>query len=100
MADVTAGYSMKYEDLPAKNNKIITRKDSKMSKKKEEMPTAKFKKSYSKSRAEHYKDVIIAVLVTGIIAFIAGVQFNNGQNKAITAAVNAITPTASATELK
>jgi hypothetical protein len=99
MADVTAGYSMKYENLPAKNNKIIIRKDIKMSKK-QELPTAKLKKSYSKSRAEHYKDVIIAVLVTGIIAFIAGVQFNTGQNKAITAAVNAITPTASATELK
>ena len=99
MADVMAGYLVQYEDLPAKNNNKIIRRDSKMSKK-QEIPTAKTRKSYQKTRAEHYKDIVIAVLITGIIAFIAGAQFNAGQNNAISKAVEAVTPQASATELK
>jgi hypothetical protein len=68
--------------------------------KKQEIPTAKTRKSYQKTRAEHYKDIVIAVLITGIIAFIAGAQFNAGQNNAISKAVEAVTPQASATESK
>lgn len=95
MADVMAGYLVQYEDLPAKNNNKIIRKDTKMSKK-QEIPTAKTRKAYSKTRGEHYKDILIAVLITGIICFVAGLQFANSNNEAIKAAVEAVTPAAEA----
>lgn len=71
-----------------------------MPKSTKEVPTAKVRKSYSKTRGEHYKDIVIAVLITGIIAFIAGVQFANNSNAKIQAAVDAIAPAANAQELK
>ena len=45
------------------------------------------KAKYSKTRGEHIKDIIIAMLVTGIIAFSAGIWFNEGKHKEIETAV-------------
>ena len=54
-------------------------------------------KKYNKTRAEHYKDIAIFVLVTAIIAFIAGLQFANSNDAKVQAAVQALTPVVSAT---
>ena len=96
MADVLDGYSLKYEDMPKKKYNLINKGGSKMSK---EVKQAKVSK-YSKTRAEHYKDIVIAVLVTGIIAFLAGATMQSKQQTAVIDAVQALTPTASATESK
>ena len=45
------------------------------------------KAKYSKTRGEHFKDIVIAMLITGIITFIGGVQFQVNQQKAIDTAV-------------
>lgn len=45
------------------------------------------KAKYSKTRGEHIKDVIIAVLITGIIAFVGGMVFQGEQQAAIETAV-------------
>lgn len=61
-----------------------------------EVKTAKTRKVYSKTRGEHYKDIVIAVLITAIIAFIGGAVFQSKQQNAINTAVKAVTPSASA----
>ena len=101
MADVK-GYELKYEDLPKKRYKIIkaTRKGGKGSKMSKELKTAKVRKSYSKTRTEHMKDIVITILVTAILAFIAGAMFQNNQHDVVENALNAVTPTASAETLK
>lgn len=53
-------------------------------------------KTYNKTRAEHLKDIIITVLITGIIAFIGGAMFQSKQQDAINTAVQAVAPTANA----
>lgn len=69
----------------ANNNKTISTEAPKASKK------------YSKTRGEHAKDLIIAMLITGIIAFIGGMHFANQQNGRVATAVkNAVTPAVSA----
>lgn len=83
-----SSYKLDFEELP-----LTTRmggKDSKMSKQpKVEAPA----KSYNKTRGEHVKDVLIAVLVAGIVAFIGGMQFANKQNATVDEAVKAVTLT-------
>lgn len=54
------------------------------------------KAKYAKTRGEHYKDIVIAILIAGIIAFIGGMHFANTQHDAIDTAVKAVQPTASA----
>jgi hypothetical protein len=54
------------------------------------------KAKYNKTRGEHFKDIVIAMLITGIIAFIGGMTFQTKQQHAIEAAVQAIAPTAHA----
>lgn len=49
---------------------------------------------YGKTRGEHRKDIIIAVLVTGIIAFVGGMMFQGNQQHAIDTAVKSATPVA------
>lgn len=56
----------------------------------------KTSKKYAKTRGEHYKDIVIAILVASIIAFIGGMHFSNQQNGKIANAVKAVTPTVSA----
>ena len=88
-----ADYPLEFEDVPQ-----ITRKggkDSKMSKTTvTEAPKAS--KKYAKTRGEHAKDIVIAVLLTGILAFIAGVQFSSSNNARVDAAIEKLTPTAHA----
>lgn len=55
-------------------------------------------KKYAKTRGEHYKDIVIAILVAGIIAFISGMHFSNQQNNHTAEAVK--TATAQATAVK
>lgn len=85
-------FNLFYEDLqqPQKRGG----KDSKMSKTTNE--AQKPSKKYNKTRAEHYKDIAIFVLVTAIIAFTAGLQFANSNNAKVQAAVQALTPVVSA----
>ena len=45
------------------------------------------KAKYSKTRGEHIKDIVIAMLITGIITFIGGVQFQANQQRTIETAV-------------
>lgn len=52
---------------------------------------SKASKKYQKSRGEHAKDVMIAVLVTAVIAFIGGMHFSNQQHLQVDRAVTAAT---------
>jgi hypothetical protein len=100
MTDVLADYKLHYEDIPRKKYQLIKQGDSKMSK---EVKQAKTRKVYSKTRSEHYKDVLIAVLITAIVAFVAGLQAQAKQQQAIDQAVQSVAVPASAedaTELK
>lgn len=71
-------------------------KGQKMSNKSTVTAEPKAAKKYAKTRGEHYKDIVIAVLVAGIIAFVGGMHFSNQQNSRITSAVKAVVPSASA----
>lgn len=56
----------------------------------------KASKKYAKTRGEHYKDIVITILVTAIVAFICGAVFQSKQQNAINTAVKAVAPSASA----
>lgn len=97
MGNTLAEYPLHFEDIPEKQHKISnTRKggkDNKMSKaNKVEAPA----KVYSKTRGEHFKDIVIAILITSVIAFVAGMSFQGKQHDAIDRAVKAVTPSADA----
>jgi hypothetical protein len=91
-------YGTPYIDNPKLyRKKAVGRTFNKMSKTTQtQEPVKASKAKYSKTRGEHAKDILIAMLVTGIIAFIGGMQFSNSQHTAITSAVKAVTPSASA----
>lgn len=97
MGETLAEHKLQYEDLPRKNNynkktaKAVGRTE--MSKVPEAVKQAK---SYKKTRGEHFKDIVITVLVTSIVAFVAGSMFANKQQARIDRAVQAVTPTANA----
>lgn len=57
---------------------------------------AKPTKSYRKTRGEHYKDIVIAILVTAVIGFVAGMHFSNKHNAEVQSAVKAAQTTAQA----
>lgn len=78
------GFELAYEYVPAKKYKL--RGVEKMSKE------AKEAKVYAKSRTEHYKDIVIAILVTGIIAFCLGSQYQSHHVAEIQKAVSAVQP--------
>ena len=68
-----------------------------MSNKNINVEAPKASKKYAKTRGEHYKDIVIAVLVTAIIAFGLGVKIQANRNAEIAKAVSqAVTPTANA----
>lgn len=59
----------------------------------------KASKKYAKTRGEHAKDIIIAILVTSIVAFVGGMVFANKQQAKVQQAVKAaqvVAPVASA----
>lgn len=61
----------------------------------------KASKKYNKTRGEHAKDIVIAVLITAIVAFGLGVKVQADRNAEIASAVkSAVTPTAQAAEVK
>lgn len=82
------GDGLAYEETPPN-----TRKGGKGAK----MPNTnkteavKASKKYAKTRGEHYKDIVIAVLVTAVVAFIAGAHYANNQHAATDQAVKAAT---------
>ena len=85
------GFESHYEDMAPR--KLKTRKGGKDIKKmsnntKADAPSkASNGKKYQKSRGEHAKDILIAILITGVIAFVLGMQFSSGQQARIDNAV-------------
>lgn len=77
------------DDMPLINPKRVERTLNKMSKQTTTRPEATKapKAKYSKTRGEHIKDIVIAMLVTGIIAFVGGMVFQGKQQQAIETAV-------------
>jgi hypothetical protein len=93
-----ADYPIEYiDDMPLINPNRVGRTFKKMSAKNNQSNEAA--PAYNKSKGEHRKDIVIAVLVAGIIAFIGGMTFQSKQQSAIETAVNAVTPTAQAQEV-
>lgn len=87
---------MKYIKTPIKLPKRVGRVN-KMTKSTTSTEAPKASKKYSKSRGEHAKDILIAVLVTSIVAFGLGVKVQAERNAEVTKAISrAITPTAEA----
>jgi len=82
---------LNYEELPEQKRTIIKRGGHKMPKttNNQEVKQAKTRKVYEKTRGEHIKDVIIAVLITGVVAFVLGARYANNQNAQLTSAVQA-----------
>lgn len=81
-------YALEYEDQPFRKPERVGRISTKMSKSNNTPEVPKVPKAkYSKTRGEHIKDVVIAMLVTGIIAFIGGVTHQSNQQQAIETAV-------------
>lgn len=59
----------------------------------------KASKKYNKTRGEHAKDIVIAVLITAIVAFGLGVKVQADRNAEVAKAVsNAILPAATASK--
>lgn len=52
--------------------------------------TSKPAKKYAKTRGEHLKDIVIAILIAGILAFVAGMHFANAQHEQVSKAVAAV----------
>ena len=78
---------MDYIETPI-NPIRVGRTLTKMSKQTTTQPEVKAPKAkYSKTRGEHFKDIVIAVLITGIIAFVGGMVFQGKQQQAIETAV-------------
>jgi hypothetical protein len=98
MSDSLADFPLEFEDLPQNTRKKSGGKDSKMSKTTvTEAPKAS--KKYAKTRGEHIKDILIAVLVAAVIAFIGGMHFANKHNAEMQNAVKqaqALAPVAEA----
>lgn len=90
-----ADYPLEFEDMPLNTRKQSGGKDSKMSKQSTTSEPKSLKK-YNKTRGEHFKDIVIAVLITAITAFVLGMQFENGQNAAVDHAVTEATAQAQA----
>jgi hypothetical protein len=86
---------MDFIETPVKkiNTRAPGRKEGKkMPSKKQETPTATYKKAYAPSRMEVAKTVVIAVLITAVVAFIVGVRYEQGQQAEIRRAVQAAQP--------
>lgn len=85
------------DDMPLSKNPIrVGRISAKMSKSK----TTEAPSVYSKTKGEHRKDIVIAILVAGIITFIGGMTFQSKQQAQIEAARNIVAPTAQAAPVK
>lgn len=68
-----------------------TRKGGKGIAKMPKPEVVKSTKRYQKTRGEHAKDIVIAVLITAVVAFIAGASYQSNQQEAIDSAVKSAT---------
>lgn len=95
--DRTANYGegMAYEETPQKPRKGGKGKAPKMPNT-NKTEAVKASKKYAKTRGEHYKDIVIAILVTAVAAFVAGAHYANNQHTATDQAVKAATVQAEA----
>lgn len=79
-------FNLSYEELPTKKRILKMDKLTNNS----EVKQAKTRRVYEKTRGEHTKDIIIAVLITAVIAFCVGVKYQNNiqadMQKAVAAA--------------
>lgn len=75
-------------------------KDSKMSNNTKAESPKRSKAQNTKSKGEHAKDIVIAILITAVVAFVGGMAFANKQSaeikNAVSAAQQAATPKAEA----
>lgn len=78
---------MEYEMTPVTKPYRVGRTFTKMSKQKS--TTTEAPKVYSKTRGEHFKDMVIVALVVGIVAFGLGFKFNADRNAEMQSAVKA-----------
>lgn len=86
------GFKSGFEDYPEQSKNPFKQggKAEKMATKE----TATTSKKYNKTQGEHAKDIVIAVLITGVIAFVGGLVFANKQQARVDHAVSAVTQTA------
>lgn len=77
-------YKLEYEDMNP-TLKLSTRKGGKVNKmtKNNTTPEVKQSKKYTKTRGEHFKDLVIVALVVTIIAFIGGMQFQKSHDSEV-----------------
>lgn len=88
---------MKYIKTPIKKYNV---KEGKTMTKQAKVKEVKASRKYAPSRLEVFKTVLIAVMITSIVAFIGGMQFQAKQQARIEQAVQALTPSAEATPVK
>lgn len=86
---------MNYELTPIKKLNITRNTGGKVNKMtKQTKVTEKATRSYNKTRGEHLKDIIIAILIVGVVAFIAGVHYSDTKNAQMQSAVQSAQQTA------
>lgn len=78
-------FNLNYEELPTKKRGLKMGKITNNS----EVKQAKIRRVYEKSRGEHFKDIVIAVLITGVITFVLGVRYANNQAATTATAIQA-----------
>lgn len=80
---------MDFIETPIKQPVIRVGRDKKMSNKSTTQAEAPSKatKRYTKTRGEHVKDILIAVLIVGVVAFIGGVHYADSKNAQMQSAV-------------
>lgn len=93
MGGVLEGYQVGYIDphTTTISKSAIERYRRKKMGKEKEVPVAKTRKVYAKTRGEHFKDMVIVALVVGILAFVAGVRYQSNQQTAVNNAVSQAT---------
>lgn len=95
---------MEYEELQQPKHKISKQKISKERKMGKDTSNKtnsnEVIRVYAPSRLEVAKTVLIAMLITGLVAFIAGVSYANRQHESIQAKVDGAVQSAQATPIK
>lgn len=82
-------YKTPFIDIPMKKPERVGRAKPMPNKSTNE--ASKPAKRYQKTRGEHYKDIVIAILITAVIAFAIGMRFSNNQHAQVEQAVKAAT---------
>lgn len=100
MSNVLDAYRWHAEDIPFKISGQPGGKVNKMTKSIPTNEAPKASRKYAKTRGEHYKDIVIAVLVTAVIGFVVGMHFANKHNAELQNAVKAASAPVAQTEAK